>query len=87
MLNKLMPREGRFFDLFNAHAAQIVMGSDALGHLIATATACEDYARRIDTVGFRGAMGHRGQHHRLDINDSVLGIHRCDRVVAGAVLF
>jgi hypothetical protein len=88
MLNKLMPREGRFFDLFNAHAAQIVMGSEALGHLIANATAGEDYARRIDTICFRGAMGHRGQHrHRLDINDSVLGIHRCDRVVAGAVLF
>ena len=29
MLNKLMPREGRFFDLFNAHAAQIVEGMGA----------------------------------------------------------
>ena len=30
MFSKLIPREGRFFDLFNAHAAQIVEGSRAL---------------------------------------------------------
>lgn len=50
MLNKLMPREGRFFDLFNAHAAQIVLGSDALVRLMANTTASGDYARRIDTA-------------------------------------
>jgi predicted phosphate transport protein (TIGR00153 family) len=50
MLNKLMPREGRFFDLFNAHAAQIVVGSNALSQLIVNAAASEEYARRIDTA-------------------------------------
>ena len=50
MLNKLMPREGRFFDLFNAHAAQIVLGSEALGQLMANPSAPDDYARRIDSA-------------------------------------
>lgn len=50
MLNKLMPREGRFFDLFNAHAAQIVLGSEALGQLMANTSAPEEYARRIDVA-------------------------------------
>ena len=50
MLNKLMPREGRFFDLFNAHAAQIVLGSEALGQLMANTAEPEVYARRIDTA-------------------------------------
>lgn len=50
MLNKLMPREGRFFDLFNAHAAQIVLGSEALGQLMANTAEPEEYARRIDTA-------------------------------------
>jgi hypothetical protein len=27
MLGRLMPREGKFFDLFNAHADRIVEGS------------------------------------------------------------
>jgi len=48
MLNKLMPREGRFFDLFNAHAAQIVEGSKALGQLMANTAAPDAHARRID---------------------------------------
>ncbi len=31
MLGRLMPREGRFFDLFNQHAERIVEGA---GHLV-----------------------------------------------------
>ncbi|MBW8904754.1 MAG: DUF47 domain-containing protein, partial [Betaproteobacteria bacterium] len=27
MLGRLMPREGKFFDLFNAHAERIVQGA------------------------------------------------------------
>lgn len=50
MLHKLMPREGRFFDLFNAHAEQIVIGSEALGQLMANTAAPEEYARRIDVA-------------------------------------
>ena len=54
MLNKLMPREGRFFDLFNAHAAQIVEGSHALVQLVADPATFAAHAERIDTAE-RGA--------------------------------
>lgn len=30
MLGRFMPREGKFFDLFNAHAQQIVLGAETL---------------------------------------------------------
>jgi uncharacterized protein len=48
MLSKLMPREGRFFDLFNAHAEQIVEGSHALVRLIENIATPEEHAREID---------------------------------------
>ena len=54
MFSKLMPREGRFFDLFNAHAAQIVEGSHALVQLVADPAASAAHAERIDTAE-RGA--------------------------------
>jgi predicted phosphate transport protein (TIGR00153 family) len=50
MLNKLMPREGRFFDLFNAHAAQIVEGSHALVRLVADPASSAAHAEHIDTA-------------------------------------
>jgi predicted phosphate transport protein (TIGR00153 family) len=34
MLGRLMPREGRFFDLFNQHAERIVEGAGHLVHLM-----------------------------------------------------
>jgi len=34
MLARLMPREGRFFDLFNAHAERIIEGSRELAAMI-----------------------------------------------------
>ena len=34
MLGRLMPREGRFFDLFNAHAERLVEGSRELAAII-----------------------------------------------------
>jgi predicted phosphate transport protein (TIGR00153 family) len=48
MFSKLMPREGRFFDLFNAHATQIVEGSHALVQLFANFSAPAAHAERID---------------------------------------
>jgi len=48
MFAKLIPREGRFFDLFNAHAAQIVEGSHALVQLMASPEAPTAHADRID---------------------------------------
>ena len=48
MFAKLIPREGRFFDLFNAHAAQIVEGSHALVQLMANPQAPTGPAEAID---------------------------------------
>jgi uncharacterized protein len=50
MFSKLMPREGRFFDLFNAHAAQIVEGSHALVRLFANFEQSAVHAERIDAA-------------------------------------
>ncbi len=48
MFSRLMPREGRFFDLFNAHATQIVEGSQALAQMFANFDQSAAYAERID---------------------------------------
>ena len=50
MFSRLMPREGKFFDLFNAHAAQIVEGSQALGQLMANLGESTTLAERIDAA-------------------------------------
>ena len=50
MLSKLMPREGKFFDLFNAHAAQISEGGRALSQLFANFEAAAVHAERIDAA-------------------------------------
>jgi predicted phosphate transport protein (TIGR00153 family) len=50
MFSRLMPREGRFFDLFNAHAAQIVEGGRALAQLFTDFEAAAVHAGRIDTA-------------------------------------
>ena len=46
--SKLMPREGRFFDFFNAHAAHIVVGSHELVELMGNLDKAEAHTRRID---------------------------------------
>ena len=43
MFGRLMPRQGKFFDLFNEHAEQIVLGSRELAALMANR---EDLERR-----------------------------------------
>ena len=48
MLARLMPREGRFFDLFNAHAERIVEGSRELAAMIGTFSDLDAHAQRID---------------------------------------
>jgi predicted phosphate transport protein (TIGR00153 family) len=50
MFSRLMPREGRFFDLFNAHAAQISEGGRALAQLFADFGAVADHAAQIDSA-------------------------------------
>ena len=50
MLGRLMPREGRFFDIFNAHAARIVEGSKELAAMIGTFSELDAHAQRIDAI-------------------------------------
>jgi len=50
MFSRLMPREGRFFDLFNAHAAQIVEGGHALAQLFTNFEAAAVHAEHIDVA-------------------------------------
>jgi predicted phosphate transport protein (TIGR00153 family) len=50
MLGRLMPREGKFFDLFNAHAERIVEGSRELAAMIGQFNDLEAHAQRIDVA-------------------------------------
>jgi hypothetical protein len=50
MLGRLMPREGKFFDLFNAHAERIAEGGRELAQMIGTFTELEAHAQRIDAA-------------------------------------
>ena len=47
MFNRLMPRQGRFFEMFNEHAEQIVRGSHELAALMASH---DDLERRTHTI-------------------------------------
>ena len=48
MFGRLMPREGNFFELFNAHAEHIVEGSRELVAMITSFTNVEQHAQHID---------------------------------------
>lgn len=50
MLSRLMPREGKFFDIFNAHAERIVEGSRELAAMIGTFSELDAHAQRIDAA-------------------------------------
>src|SRR4030081_1843757 len=50
MLGRLMPREGKFFDLFNAHAERIVEGSRELALMIGNFSELDAHAQRIDAI-------------------------------------
>src|SRR6478736_3526358 len=50
MFGRLMPREGKFFDLFNAHAERIVEGSRELATMIGTFDELDAHAQRIDAA-------------------------------------
>lgn len=50
MLGRLMPREGKFFALFNAHAGHIVEGSRELAVMIGSFSELDAHAQRIDAV-------------------------------------
>lgn len=48
MFGKLLPQEGRFFDLFNEHAVQLVKAAQALARLMSDWENREQYAKQID---------------------------------------
>ena len=48
MFGRLLPKEGRFFDLFNAHAAQIVRAAHELSLVMHNYADLEQHARIID---------------------------------------
>ncbi|MEK7874699.1 MAG: DUF47 domain-containing protein [Pseudomonadota bacterium] len=50
MFGRLMPREGRFFDLFNEHAEQIVQGSRELAALMASGDDLERRAHNVESI-------------------------------------
>src|SRR6185312_12600140 len=50
VLGRLMPREGKFFDLFNAHAERIVEGSRELAAMIGSFKDLDAHAQRIDAA-------------------------------------
>ena len=54
MFGRLMPKEGKYFDLFNAHAELIAQGGKALTNLIAALVdqpeQAERYAEEIDSL-------------------------------------
>jgi predicted phosphate transport protein (TIGR00153 family) len=47
VFSRLMPREGRFFDLFNEHAAEIILGARELLELM---KGFDDLPRRVYTI-------------------------------------
>ncbi|QJR14871.1 DUF47 domain-containing protein [Usitatibacter palustris] len=48
MFGRLLPQEGRFFELFDAHGEQIVRAARALGGLMSNFGEREKYAKEID---------------------------------------
>jgi len=54
MLGRLMPREGRFFDLFNEHAAHIVAAGREMAALMADFSDFERHATAIDRIEKEG---------------------------------
>ena len=50
MFGRLMPREGRFFELFNEHAEQVVLGSRELAALMASGDDLERRAHNVESI-------------------------------------
>ena len=54
MFGRLMPREGRFFDLFNEHAEQLLLGAHELAALMSIGDDIERRAYNIESIEKRG---------------------------------
>ena len=53
MFGRLMPREGRFFDYFNEHAEQIVLGAEQLTALMRAVGDLDERKRNIENIEHR----------------------------------
>jgi predicted phosphate transport protein (TIGR00153 family) len=53
MFSRLMPREGRFFDLFNEHAEQLVLGAHELRALMGNVAELQERKRSIERIEHR----------------------------------
>ena len=53
MFGRLMPREGRFFDFFNEHAEQIVLGAEQLKALMGNVGELDERKRNIENIEHR----------------------------------
>ena len=53
MFQRLMPREGRFFDYFAEHAEQLVLGAQQLKALMANVAELQDRKRNIEKIEHR----------------------------------
>ncbi|MHB8665952.1 MAG: DUF47 domain-containing protein [Burkholderiales bacterium] len=60
MFSRFMPREGKFFELFNEHAALILESSRELASLMASGDDLERRARTIESLEKRGDKITRG---------------------------
>ncbi len=54
MFGRLMPREGRFFELFNEHAEELVLGARELATLMMSGDDAERRAYNIESIEKRG---------------------------------
>ncbi len=54
MFGRLMPRQGRFFELFNEHAEQLVQAAQELATLISSGDDVERRAYNIESIEKRG---------------------------------
>src|SRR5574343_515327 len=50
MFGRLLPQEGRFFELFNSHAEQIVLGGQALVALMEDLASAEKHISAIEGI-------------------------------------
>jgi len=53
MFSRLMPREGRFFEYFNEHAEQLVLGAQELRALLANVAELAERKRSIEKIEHR----------------------------------
>jgi uncharacterized protein len=64
MFGRLMPREGRFFDLFNEHAQELVHGARELAALM---TSADDFERRAYTIESIEKRGDKIAHTAIEL--------------------